>query len=308
MRRWHFVCLLLIQGTLNALQTQAPRGIEDCLPYPTLAQELKHVRNEQSLQASPTPTIKIQRADFRGDVGLGGPELQQIAASLEKLSWDDDSDWVQEINDRVADAWRHRGYFQHKVNVEQHELGRNAQTIDVGLTIHVDAGRQYRLGDMHFFNGKQFPAEQLRRLFPIHAGEVFDTHKIQRGIENLRKLYAGIGFINFTAVPDTQIDRQRQRITLTIDMEEGKQFHISNVSVAGLDSKLASRLLEESTLRTGEIFNQAKLEDFFTRNKAGLPPDARPEDDTERVINEADGTVSLRMNFLRFQGCPKLDD
>jgi hypothetical protein len=89
-------------------------------------------------------------------------------------------------------------------------------------------------------------------------------------------------------------------------MVEGKQFHISNVSVVGLDSKLASRLLEQSKLRTGEIFNSAKLDDFFTRNKSALPPHVRPEDDTERMIN--DGTVALRMTFLRFRGCPKFED
>jgi hypothetical protein len=39
-----------------------------------------------------------------------------------------------------------------------------------------------------------------------------------------------------------------------------------------------------------------------------LPPHVRPEDDTERMINDADGTVALRMTFLRFQGCPKFED
>lgn len=308
MRQWHFVCLMLIQGTLYAVQAQAPRGIEDCLPYPTFAQELKQVRDEQSLPLAPRPKIKIRRADFNGNVGLPAPELQRIAASLEKLSWDDGADWLLEVKGRLADAWRHRGYFEQKLNVEEHELGRNAQVIDVGLTVHVDAGRQYRLEEIHFLNSKQFSAEQLRRAFPIHAGNVFDTHKIQKGLENLRKLYGGVGFINFIAVPDTRINLERRRISLNIDMVEGKQFHISNVSVVGLDSKLASRLLEQSKLRTREIFNSAKLDDFFTRNKSALPPHVRSEDDTERLINDADGTVVLRMTFLRFQGCPKFED
>jgi outer membrane protein insertion porin family len=299
---------MLIPGTLHAVQPQAPRGIEDCLPYPTFAQELKQVRDERSLPFVLPMKIKIRRAGFTGNVGLSAQALQRIATSLEKPTWDDDSDWLQEIKDRLADAWRHHGYFQPKVNVQQRVLGRNAQTINIGLIVHLDAGRQYRLEEIRFLNGKQFPTQQLRRSFSMDAGEVFDTHKIQRGIESLRKLYGSQGFINFTAVPDTRIDQKRRRISLDIDMDEGKQFHISDVSVVGLDSSLASRLLEQSKLQTGEIFNPAKLDDFFARNKADLLPHVRPEDDTERVINDAEGTVTLRVNLLRSQGCPKFKD
>jgi outer membrane protein insertion porin family len=304
-RHWHLACLLLIQGTLHALQTQAPRSIEDCLPYPTFAQELKQVRDEQ---VASTPKIKIRRIAFKGNVGLSASELQRIARSLQKTTWDDGSDWLQEIQGRLADAWRRQGYFQQKVRVEERELAHNDQAIDAGLIVHVDAGRQYRLEEIHFLNGKQFPEEQMRQAFPIRGGDVFDTHKIQRGLEHLRKLYGDKGFINFTAAPDTQIDQKLRRISLNIDIEEGKQFRISSVKVVGLDSNLASRLLEQSKLRTGEIFSSSNLEEFFRRNKAVLPPDVIPEDDTQRIVNDAGGTVALQMNLVRFQGCPKLED
>jgi hypothetical protein len=35
-----------------------------------------------------------------------------------------------------------------------------------------------------------------------------------------------------------------------------------------------------------------------------LSPDVISENDTQRIVNDADGTVALRMNLVRFQGCP----
>ena len=61
-------------------------------------------------------------------------------------------------------------------------------------------------------------------MFPIKDGETFDTHKISKGLENLRKAYGEIGYINFTSVPETDIDDEKKLLTLNIDVEEGKPF------------------------------------------------------------------------------------
>ena len=69
----------------------------------------------------------------------------------------------------------------------------------------------------------------LRDLFPIKDGDIFSREKVAAGLENLRKSYVDLGYLNFTDVPDTVSDDAMGMISLEINMDEGKQFHVSNI-------------------------------------------------------------------------------
>ena len=88
-------------------------------------------------------------------------------------------------------------------------------TMAMDITIPIQEGEKYRLKAINFKNNKAIVNSQLlRTLFPIKDGDIFDTHQIQKGIENLRKAYGEIGYINFTSVPETQIDDEHKLLTL----------------------------------------------------------------------------------------------
>ena len=69
----------------------------------------------------------------------------------------------------------------------------------------------------------------LRQAFAIEHDDVFDTEKIQRGLDELRKLYASQGYINFVPVPNTYPNDQTGTVTLRVDIDEGKRFRIGNL-------------------------------------------------------------------------------
>ena len=75
-----------------------------------------------------------------------------------------------------------------------------------------------------------------------------------KGLEDLRKAYGEIGFINFTSAPDTQFDDENGLISLVIDVDEGKQFRIGSVKVLGLDDAGREEMLKTLPKR-GETFN-----------------------------------------------------
>ena len=90
----------------------------------------------------------------------------------------------------------------------------------------VEEGDQYRLKEITFTGNKAVSdTRALRAQFKIKDGDIFDTEAIRKGLENLRKAYAALGYINFTPVPNTDPDDEKKTITLKIDLDEGKQFY-----------------------------------------------------------------------------------
>jgi outer membrane protein insertion porin family len=49
-------------------------------------------------------------------------------------------------------------------------------------------------------------------LFPIKDGDVLSRENIAKGLENLRKAYTELGYINFTSIPNTTFDEEKKLV------------------------------------------------------------------------------------------------
>lgn len=310
MGRFLVLLLVCVIGLRPAGSAQFPQRLEDCSPIPSLAQDIEMRREDarkSQHQESPELHIKVTKLTFRGQTAIPPDQVKQITQSLTERTYNDDSQWLRELSARIKDAWQHLGYFKFAAEDPRTlQLAETPLEKRIALSVTVDAGRLYRLDKMTFAGGTQFSPGEVRAFFPIQDGDVFDTHALQQGLENLRRAYGARGFINFTAVPSFAIDDSHGLIALNLDFDEGKQFHFGEVKVLGVNQGLAQALLRQSGLERGNIFNWALLEKFSKDNVLVLPKDAgRLEDVTQRSVNEEQATIDLTMDF---RGCPQVPE
>ena len=218
-----------------------------------------------------------------------------------------DKNWLSEFLEfGVREAWQSRGYFRVVVDGKAEPLGGGPSEEHFRVLVHIDEGLQYHLGDIIFENAKSFSEGELRGLIPLQAGEIFDISKVMTGIEALTKKYGAIGYIDFTAVPETQIDDKLQRISLVLSLDEQKQYRIGVVNVTGLDAALEAVLRTE--LVAGEVFNPAVLLDFVKANRASLPASLHNEGLFEAKRSTRLGIVDLSFDFrpVSPRGCGEM--
>jgi outer membrane protein assembly factor BamA len=241
--------------------------------------------------------MKVEHITFVGNPALPVVMQDVIAESLKATTFDDDKRGLEDVGERLHDAWQEQGYFNAKpVPKLSRTLEDSPGQRVVALTVDVEAGNQYRLGEIAFRQVTQFSAAELRSLFPIQQGDVFDTHKIQKGMEELRKGYGAKGFISFAAVPHTTINENTAVISLTIDADECQQIHIGRVNVLGVNPALTQKLLNEAGLRAGSIFDPSRLREFF--EKVSL---------FDRALRSRYLPISLGLRYQRQTLWPKTD-
>jgi outer membrane protein assembly factor BamA len=169
--------------------------------------------------------LKFENADL-----LSAPEkdqitklLQQESAEIEgKLTPENSSAWADEAAERVREAYQNRGYFEAEVASAVLTVPKARQVDRVEIAVRLlESGKQYRLHDIHWTHATVFSREKLASLMPIHPGEVFGRAEIAEGLENVRKLYGSLGYINFICIPQPSIDEERGTITLDMDVDEG---------------------------------------------------------------------------------------
>ena len=225
--------------------------------------------------------IKIRHLTLVGVTQLSLTEQQQIADEIENLSPPGKTSVasVAEIGERLRYALQERGFFKALVaDPDVTIVSSTASEKIIDATYQVDLGRQYRLKGITFSNvnpdkGLAFRLTELQQAFPIKEGEIFNTEKIRIGFEKLRKLYADSGYINFTPVPNTEVDDQSDTITLRVDLDEGLVFRAGILALDGVEPVPGggARLLSSWKHYEGQIFNEQLLQDFMRENAALLP-------------------------------------
>ncbi len=243
--------------------------------------------------------VAVSKLTFNSGLHLAPDDQRKIASAIRQHTYFGDPDGVTAgILERVRAAWQDRGFFKARVDGDTRILADNPLDMRIALAIHMDEGPQYRLRQITFKGNRAIlNAKALRKLFPLQDGELFSRSAIGQGLDNLRKAYRSSGFINFTSIPNSDVDEKSRTIALVIDMDEGRQFLVSSVRIIGLSGPGAENALKDLALRPGEIYNEKLADLFLLTDGSWLPSGASTESRIHMTLNERAGTVALAFDF-----------
>jgi hypothetical protein len=310
--------VLTVSGTvldLPAARAQLPDNIERCLPYPTYAQEVNAMYSKpkpaDDTDARPEKTFVIDTVDFDGPITLPEPARRKLIDDLTKTEFDGRPDGpvldeIAEVN--IQGTWQDEGYFTVSDTVTAEDLGADTYRQHIALKVHVDEGLRYTLGKLEFRSSDPdvplvFTTEQLRNMFPLKEGDIFDADKIRESLEAYDKLYGAQGYVDFTVEPEFDVNHANRRIGLTLSLDQQKQLHIATIQVDNSNARIESIL--RSMMKPGDLFDYDVLKKFFEENKSELPPNASIDENVHMGKNVKDGTVSLRFDFFT---CPDAEN
>jgi len=245
----------------------------------------------------PTSGLIVQEVHLTGSPSVGSDEAQGITSSLIGVcfSRNDSSDALLE---RLRDAFQTHGFFNAKIADLRLDVTNPLQhPTPVVVYAGTQAGPRYRVGEISFNGAKAiFNLDVLRNQIPLSPGDVFDTEKMRQGIGNLRDVYLAAGYLNFTPVPDTEVDDIRQTVNVKFDLDEGGQFSVAHVDIIA-PAEVAERLVESWPLKVSDVYNAHLVRWFFETNKDSLPAGATPQENMQLTQDNSLGTVAIRVNL-----------
>ena len=167
------------------------------------------------------------------------------------------------------------------------------------LIIPVDEGRQYRAGEIKIEENTEFTAEEIKNVIGLKPGEIVKGYStIQKGTENLKKLYGSRGYIQFNSnfnpdFKDSPTEPGKGIVDLTFTMEEGKQYNLRRLEFIGNTFTRDNVLRREVLLNEGERYNQQLWDLSLLRlNQLGYFEQINEEDATINT-NEREGQVDI---------------
>lgn len=173
---------------------------------------------------------------------------------------------TQEIRERISYAFQDRGYLEAHINqLVVTPLALHTTPPAIAVSVDLSDGPQFKLESIKFNGEKAFSGDQLRLQFLISDADICNVEKIRQGLDRLRKLYATQGFINFAPVPNTETDDASATVTLTIDVDEGRQFRLGGLLLDGEEPHAgdSAKLIEAWKPMQGNVYDRRKVEQWW---------------------------------------------
>jgi outer membrane protein insertion porin family len=269
-------------------------------------------------QVKEGPTVKVGKITFSGNQHVSSRVLRRAMVNLRPIGIPHsiflenlfartyDASKLEEDSERVRAAYEDRGYLRGGPEGEptthlRNESGlsfftfrpRKGKRIDIHMNI--EEGERYRLAGITFTGNKQVSnTRALRALFNMKDGDWFNMTAFRKGLDNLRKAYGDLGFINMTPVPNPIFDEAKHTVRWEIQIDEGRQFTVSRIEFQGNTVTRDFVIRRELLLQEGQVYNSHLWELSLLRlNQLDYFNPLKVDQDSETHQDTENGTVDL---------------
>ena len=294
--------------------------------YATVTPDIRQVPPssvEIIFQVDEGPKVKVGKIQIQGNKAFSNQAVVRAMKNLKPIglphSWlfenmfarTFDSTKIEEDTERIRQFYQKNGYFRaHVVSHSEHirdttpsgyrlpiiKTNKPGKVADI--TMVMDEGEKYYLRNFNFVGMKLFRTPDLiaRSIFGMSSGDVFSTEKLQKGLDNLRKLYGNFGYIDFVPEPDPEPVPGTNKIDLTISVDEGKQFFVRRIDFSGNHSTRDKVIRRELLIDEGDLYSQQLWDTSILRlNQLGFFEPLKPEDAAEVKRDTKTNTVDLTL-------------
>ena len=263
------------------------------------------------------PVVKVGQIKFVGNEHINSLVLRRSMKNLKPIGvpysiiFEDlfsqtfDASKLEEDSERVRQAYRDKGYASAAVESPKTQIrdqgGLNWFTFRpnkgkrIDILMPIEEGSRYRLSSITFTGNKAVTnTRALRATFAVKDGEFFNATMIGKGLENLKKAYGQLGYINFGAIPKMNYDEQKKTVSMVVDIDEGKAFHVSRIEFQGNTITRDRVIRRELMLDEGSVYNSQLWEYSLLRlNQLEYFEPLKVEQDSEAHQDADAGTVEL---------------
>jgi outer membrane protein insertion porin family len=209
--------------------------------------------------------VKIDEINFVGNDHVKAKKLRKEMETKKwhMFSWltgggrlkDDEFD---EDLDKLRDYYNEQGYLD--VEIAEDKITFDYPKPDqLVITVRVNEGRLYKIGDITFKGNKVYSERILRFVPRMKKGMVFVPSKLDKDVETLEEFYGQVGYLQ-TRV---RLVRKPNLATGDIDIEyqvtESEKFQVESIVIEGNNKTKSIVILRELVLGPGDVFDSLRM-------------------------------------------------
>ncbi len=156
-----------------------------------------------------------------------------------------------------------RGYLKAQFADSQAKIVSDGPRTVVDVSFPVKPGVQYRVTEVRWSGFSAFPADKLQSLIHLKPGQPANAVQLDNDLDAVHKLYGTRGYLMAYVKPVPTLDDSAATVAYALDVTEGDQFHMGELTVDGIDQSAADKLIAQWQIKRGDVFDDSYLQRFF---------------------------------------------
>ncbi len=285
----------------------------------TNVREIDQGRVQVDIEINEGAVAKIRQINIVGNRHFDDDQLRDVFELNDRpgrfFGWFSRDEYSREALagdlERLRSFYLDRGYVNFAITSTQVSISPDKSQIFV--TVNVDEGSQFRLGDIRFAGDLQISEREARELLQVERGQIFSRTDVTASTEALRSRLGaeGFAFARVDGVPEPGADGT---VNLTFRVEPGQRAYVRRINFIGNTSTQDEVLRREMIQMEGapastESISQSRrrLErlGFFRQVEVETQPVAGEPDKldvTYTVEEQPSGSISASVGFSQSAG------
>ena len=281
--------------------------------------QLEQNRVDLVFEINEGPVTGIQRINFVGNREFSDRKLRSVLATKESrfyrfLTSNDtyDPDRLTFDRELLRRFYLSEGYADFRVVSVNADLSPDREGFYV--TIAVEEGQRFRVGSVRVDSTvRDLTPEQLAGVVEIDPDEIYNADKVEEAIDDLSFQVGQLGYAFVDIRPRLNIDREKNLIDITFEMNEGPRVYVERINITGNVRTLDKVIRREFDLSEGDAFDTSKIRaarrdvralGFFRDVQITQEPGSEPD---RSVINvnvqeQSTGELSFGLGFSSSDG------
>ena len=249
--------------------------------------------------------LNISEVNFKGNSVLPQTELWRIVNAVAIGAPYSEPLFRQMLDGSVRLAYEERGRI--RVAFPQIETAKSTLNDGLAITVTIDEGEPYKLGEVDYKGVPSRDAPELNKLGNWSKGQVVNFADIDLGTARIRKSYHNDGYLRVETPVTREIHDDTKTVDMTINIQSGERFTMGKLTLNGLD------ILSEPTIRKlwrmneGDSYRESYPDDFLAMIRSEGYFDNLARTGAQADIHEATHTVDVTLNFLGAKAAAEAD-
>jgi len=242
----------------------------------------------------------VRDVEFVGNSKLGTSELQEKIEL--KLGSVYNPVEVQRAREKLKDAYEDEGYFEVQISPEVEKFSDG----DVKVVFTVNEGRRITIDKIVIRGNKGLKDKEIKAVMATQERQYFvlrgtvQRQKLEEDIERVVGAYQDHGFVQMRVErQDVVVDREKARVTITIDVVEGAQYRVGVIKLTGVTLVPEEEVRRQLGFKAGDVFSRTALRDgvrnisdlYSTIGRASV--DVLPRTDQQSTNTTVDVTLEV---------------
>ncbi|CUA82861.1 MULTISPECIES: outer membrane protein assembly factor BamA [Gulbenkiania] len=201
-------------------------------------------------------------------------DKEQLKTALKNNGFAESRTFDQALLDGALQELKRQYYSRGKYAVEITPNVTKLERNRVAVTLDIAEGITAKIHEIRIVGAQAFPEDDLLDQFGLTSGgwlswitkdNQYSKQKLSGDLEKLKAFYQNQGYLEFN-IDSTQvsISPDKESIYLTINVNEGKRYTISDIKFAGDLKAPEADLRKLLQVKPGDVFNREKVNESVT--------------------------------------------